>query len=704
MASTLIRNFLNLFVKKTGDTMTGNLIMSNDSKVGIGKTNPAEQLEVFDTTADDYTTGTSVKVIGGVNVDKYAYQSVDFALYNAANPSPTQTFLSMGGEGVLDNSGGVTDYDFYVYDSVAGGYRLHIDSSGRVSLGTTSGVSKLTLAAATTAAGGITFGTDTNIYRSAADTLKTDDNLTVGANFLSVGTPSTSIGGYAGAGTQSLSTTLYDQSRLQNLVTNGNGLLGNNYNFTSFTFDATELHGGGGSFKKNVSQIGYTSDEYIPIDPEKYYRLVGWAKAGDTGGGNFNAANIQYLGISPFDIDNLSVGPHNYSKYPGSTDTTLTVALVNGATTMTVANATGWYSGAIAFNRNFVYWPYTNSKGYTYPNYTYTRNDPNPSDSVGLWTNGGISGNVITLTTPWAGGTLPIGTPVRNRSSGGTFKYIAAAAVNVPNAWTRYEGYIGSLDTAGNQDQNTIPYGTAYLKLLFLVNYHGAADNNIRWSDLWFSEMSSRNLEVATASVPGVVSTSAQSMGAGNKYFSGSIHVGGTSPTARLHLPAGTSTASTAPLKLTSGTSLATPEAGAVEFDGSHFYGTIGTTRYQLDNQGIILISTTTGINAKSTGTTTLYTVPAGKTFIPMSAMVRCTAASAITVGPTLGIGVAAGEDDIYASTAINALTTTAKIFSFSTIGMSVSVAAAGVVKVGIDTASTGTSQTIAIDLMGYLL
>lgn len=115
-------------------------------------------------------------------------------------------------------------------------------------------------------------------------------------------------------------------------------------------------------------------------------------------------------------------------------------------------------------------------------------------------------------------------------------------------------------------------------------------------------------------------------------------------------------------------------------------------------------LSVTTSIDAKSTGTTTLYTVPGGKTAIITAAIVRCTAASAITVGPTLGIGVAAGEDDIYAATAITGLTTTAKIFGFGTIGMSVSVAAAGVIKVGIDAASTGTSQTIAIDLIGYLL
>lgn len=55
-----------------------------------------------------------------------------------------------------------------------------------------------------------------------------------------------------------------------------------------------------------------------------------------------------------------------------------------------------------------------------------------------------------------------------------------------------------------------------------------------------------------------------------------------SSPTARFHLVAGTATASTAPLKLTAGTNLAIPEAGAIEFDGTNYFVTSSTTRYTL--------------------------------------------------------------------------------------------------------------------------
>ena len=56
-----------------------------------------------------------------------------------------------------------------------------------------------------------------------------------------------------------------------------------------------------------------------------------------------------------------------------------------------------------------------------------------------------------------------------------------------------------------------------------------------------------------------------------------------------INLKAGSATAGTAPLKLTSGTNLSSTEAGAIEYDGSHLYftATDGGTRYQLDQQGI---------------------------------------------------------------------------------------------------------------------
>ena len=65
--------------------------------------------------------------------------------------------------------------------------------------------------------------------------------------------------------------------------------------------------------------------------------------------------------------------------------------------------------------------------------------------------------------------------------------------------------------------------------------------------------------------------------------ISGKVGVGITIPMAVLHLKAGTATAGTAPLKLTSGTLNTTPEEGAIEFDGTNLYFVDSTgTRKQL--------------------------------------------------------------------------------------------------------------------------
>jgi hypothetical protein len=59
--------------------------------------------------------------------------------------------------------------------------------------------------------------------------------------------------------------------------------------------------------------------------------------------------------------------------------------------------------------------------------------------------------------------------------------------------------------------------------------------------------------------------------------YNGNIGIGTTTPTAVLHIKAGTATAGTAPLKFNSGTLLTGAEAGAVEFLTDKYYGTITT-------------------------------------------------------------------------------------------------------------------------------
>jgi hypothetical protein len=89
-----------------------------------------------------------------------------------------------------------------------------------------------------------------------------------------------------------------------------------------------------------------------------------------------------------------------------------------------------------------------------------------------------------------------------------------------------------------------------------------------------------------------------------NNLYVGNIS---TAATAYLHIKAGTASANTAPLKLTSGTNLTTVENGAIEYDGSDLYVSANSTRQKVNK----------GLNGSysATGTaTTSFTVTFGGT------------------------------------------------------------------------------------------
>ena len=115
------------------------------------------------------------------------------------------------------------------------------------------------------------------------------------------------------------------------------------------------------------------------------------------------------------------------------------------------------------------------------------------------------------------------------------------------------------------------------------------------------------------------------------------------------------------------------------------------------------ILSTVNGINAKTVANTLLYTVPVGRTAVITGAVIRCSAASAITVGPSVGIGYPAGTSNIFAANA-TAITTTTAIFGLSLVGASVSAVAGSAINLNLTVAATGTSQTLSVDLIGYLI
>lgn len=116
------------------------------------------------------------------------------------------------------------------------------------------------------------------------------------------------------------------------------------------------------------------------------------------------------------------------------------------------------------------------------------------------------------------------------------------------------------------------------------------------------------------------------------------------------------------------------------------------------------VLASITGIDAKTPAATNLYTVPSGNTALIIQAVVRCTAASAITNGPTASIGfTASAYTDIYMAENMIALTTTTSAFGYSSVGIFSQAPTGSVIKFNISSAATGTSQIVAVDLIGYL-
>lgn len=177
------------------------------------------------------------------------------------------------------------------------------------------------------------------------------------------------LGGGYGAGLQNIATQLYDISGGPNLLRNGMGALESNFNFSGFTYDESDSYAGKGCFKASVPAT-VISDELIPIDIDKYYKLTVYAKAIQ-----FLTSNNVFIGIDCFDIDGNEIIPR-YTMKQANTSTTLSQPLAVNDMVINVASVSSWSTTTTVGSvlRHILVYSYRNSFGYTYPNYTYSRN------------------------------------------------------------------------------------------------------------------------------------------------------------------------------------------------------------------------------------------------------------------------------------------------------------------------------------------
>jgi hypothetical protein len=267
----------------------------------------------------------------------------------------------------------------------------------------------------------------------------------------------------------------YVHSRGQNLLTNGTALLGNNTNFSSFTFDGAQANNSPGSFRFVGAGTIFT-DEFMPVEATKRYLMTADAKS-------LNGVGRYYMMTVCYDVDNNSVQA-NHHMYRANTLTTLAQPLNNGDTVVYLTSAANWdNSGTAGENtwlRSIILWNYTNSFGYTYPALTYSRHW-----TGNAWNPGAINftNNTITLRVPWAGGSIPAGTQLSNGSSGGSYKYNVLNNTLLQTTWTTYSGIMDGMDFTGTNVSTKFPPGTAKIKMGWLMQYQTPADT------AWFTNM-----------------------------------------------------------------------------------------------------------------------------------------------------------------------------------------------------------------------
>jgi hypothetical protein len=280
-----------------------------------------------------------------------------------------------------------------------------------------------------------------------------------------------------------IATAGYIASRGTNLITNGTGLLGTNQNFTQFTFDASDAPvGAGGAFLTPLgSHALRTNDEFLPVDPTKKFRL----SCAVRNKGTTTTGGYVYTGLMPFDAAKVQIDPSHY-MWIANTDTTLAVDLNPGATTVTLTSAANWYGSAAKpagnnyYWRRIIFWDYIDQFGKAWPEHTYSRNQLTGTASLtptgGAWSDGGITGNVITLNAPYAGPAKPAGTKVSNGTSGGSYMYVGAvnSIVRATDGWVTFaqtitdnivDGSVGSATAAAGW-----PQGIAFVKFVALPN------------------------------------------------------------------------------------------------------------------------------------------------------------------------------------------------------------------------------------------
>ena len=283
---------------------------------------------------------------------------------------------------------------------------------------------------------------------------------------------------------------LLNASESDNLVTNGN-LRRELYRWNGGTIvnDAPA----GSKYKTSIQggPRSPRSKEFIPFNANKKYKLSYDYKDTDA---NANKKVSSYPAfIIPHDADKKQIT--HAMDYHGGAKSHLTQPLKSGDTVVHIDNIGSWNTDKNTYNHIAIY-GYKNSKGETYPDYTYTRNvikfhNSDKTDKTEInKTNG-------TITIPaCTGETIPAGTAVSQNTDGATYIYPYIVLTNKDNGWKHIDVDFDATSKDSFYSWSSFLYGDneQYIKYIRMGTGFSYADDGSSHSsplihDLQFTEI-----------------------------------------------------------------------------------------------------------------------------------------------------------------------------------------------------------------------
>ena len=257
--------------------------------------------------------------------------------------------------------------------------------------------------------------------------------------------------------------------RTTGLFDNGAGQKQDNSDFTAYSYVTSDSLSNGGCLACDATNVYGPStigSQYIPVDTSKNYQFAVSAKG----------TALNYLGNLPG--GHLGFACYNVNKtflslqgQKGIGETTLTRATNTSDTSIYIADGSSWYTGATQTNAYATFFPAGTDYSIDVGGSTFFR-----TYTVGAVTDIGGSEWRVDLTGGLpAGYAFPIGTPVSNGRSGGSYNYALGNPNHAIGTWTTYTTPVFT----GESRNSTYPFrfGTKFIKFLNLRNYNTRTQN-----------------------------------------------------------------------------------------------------------------------------------------------------------------------------------------------------------------------------------